>query len=602
MSLKTERLLIRAKKLIKKESMQEAREIYTNILNTFPNNAEAKKGIFLINHEADLTPSQAQLDEVMKFYSKRQFEETLSILSSLINDYPNESLLFNICGACLNELNKNESAITNFNKAIELRPNYAEAFYNLGVVYQKIKNNDKALDCYENALVIQHAYPTAHNNLGMIYLEKDETNSAIKSFEWAIAYSPNYSQAHNNLGSAFQKINQFESAKVQFEKALTINPNDAQALENLGILCEIINLPIEAIKNYEKAIKVNPYLTAPYLNLSYLKKISAKDPLIVQMESLYSKIGLNSADKAALCFALAKIHENLNNKDKFFRYLDEGNELKKSLLNYDIDTSENFHSSVIKLFKTPQSVINKKQDNSSTIRPIFILGMPRSGTSLVEQIISSHHAVYGAGELHTLRKIIDPILFKHLKAGKETLQKKELLSIREQYLETLSNFKTSEKIITDKMPVNFRLIGFILSAIPEAKIIHLKRDARATCWSNYKHYFSEGNGFAFNQEDLAKFYALYSEMMGFWHKLFPNRIYDISYEELTKNQKKETQKLLNYCDLDWDEDCLNFHKNTRGVVTASSSQVRQKMYQGSSDVWKKYEPYLKPLIDGLKSY
>ena len=152
------------------------------------------------------------------------------------------------------------------------------------------------------------------------------------------------------------------------------------------------------------------------------------------------------------------------------------------------------------------------------------------------------------------------------------------------------------------MPVNFRLIGFILSAIPEAKIIHIKRDARAICWSNYKHYFSAGNGFSFDQDDLVKFYTLYSEMMDFWHKLFPKKIYDISYEELTKNQKNETHKLLNYCELDWDDNCLNFHKNTRGVVTASSSQVRQKMYQGSSEAWKKYESNLKPIIEGLKSY
>ena len=228
--------------------------------------------------------------------------------------------------------------------------------------------------------------------------------------------------------------------------------------------------------------------------------------------------------------------------------------------------------------------------------------MPRSGTTLVEQIISNHHKVYGAGELLTLRKVIDPILESYLKDNKYTISKKDLSLAREQYIDSLSNLNVSEKIITDKMPVNFRLIGFILYAIPEAKIIHIKRDARAICWSNYKHYFTAGNGFSFDQDDLVKFYTLYSEMMDFWHKLFPKKIYDISYEELTKNQKNETQKLLNYCELDWDDNCLNFHKNSRGVVTASSSQVRQKMYQGSSEAWKKYESNLKPIIEGLKSY
>jgi len=149
------------------------------------------------------------------------------------------------------------------------------------------------------------------------------------------------------------------------------------------------------------------------------------------------------------------------------------------------------------------------------------------------------------------------------------------------------------------MPMNVRLLGFILSAIPEAKIVHLKRDPMATCWSNYNHYFTEGNGFSFDQEDLAKFYNLYLEIIDYWHKLFPKKIYDLCYEDLTNNQEKETRGLLKYCDLEWDKNCLDFHKNNRGVLTASSAQVRKKIYQGSSEAWKEYEKYLKPMIEGL---
>ena len=160
-----------------------------------------------------------------------------------------------------------------------------------------------------------------------------------------------------------------------------------------------------------------------------------------------------------------------------------------------------------------------------------------------------------------------------------------------------------EKIITDKSPLNFEYIGFIFSAFPEAKIVHLRRDPRAVCWSIYKHYFSDrGNGWAYNLDDLVSFYDLYSDLMVFWHELFPNKIYDICYEDLTNNQFEETQKLLDYCDLEWDENCLNFHKNKRAVETASATQVRKKIYQGSSDAWKKYKQYLSPLIKGLDKY
>ena len=601
MSIKTQRLLSRAKKLITKGEINAAKQIYIGIIESHPLNKEAKIGLVELNQIKEVKPNKSQLEALVGFHKTGQFQEALSAINGLITTYDKDPFLYNIKGSCLCETGDLSASIESFEKAILINPDYAEALYNLGVAYQKLDQPDMAIETYKKAIAIQHAYPTAHHNLGIIYFQKDQMNSAIKSFEWAIAYSPNYSEAIRNLGSALQKINQFDEAKKQFEKVISLDSEYAQAYEDLGILCEIINLPNEALSYFEKALKVNPYLTNSYRNLSKLIKFKAKDPLISQMESLYSKSDLHPLHKINLCFSLAKAYEDLNNKDNFFKFLNEGNALRKKELNYDIIQSNNVHSTIINLFSSNQTVINKPKKNSK-IKPIFIVGMPRSGTTLVEQIISNHHKVYGAGELLTLRKVIDPILESYLKDNKYKISKKDLSFAREQYIDSLSNLNVSEKIITDKMPVNFRLIGFILSAIPEAKIIHIKRDARAICWSNYKHYFSAGNGFSFDQDDLVKFYTLYSEMMDFWHKLFPKKIYDISYEELTKNQKNETQKLLNYCELDWDDNCLNFHKNTRGVVTASSSQVRQKMYQGSSEAWKKYESNLKPIIEGLKSY
>ena len=601
MSIKTQRLLSRAKKLITKGEINAAKQIYISIIESHPLNKEAKIGLVELNQIKEVKPNKSQLEALVGFHKTGQFQEALAAINRLIKTYDKDPFLYNIKGSCLCETGDLSASIASFEKAILINPDYAEALYNLGVAYQKLDQPDMAIETYKKAIAIQHAYPTAHHNLGIIYFQKDQMNSAIKSFEWAIAYSPNYSEAIRNLGSALQKINQFDEAKKQFEKVISLDPEYAQAYEDLGILCEIINLPNEALSYFEKALKVNPYLTNSYRNLSKLIKFKAKDPLISQMESLYSKSDLHPLHKINLCFSLAKAYEDLNNKDNFFKFLNEGNALRKKELNYDIIQSNNVHSTIINLFSSNQTAINKPKKNSK-IKPIFIVGMPRSGTTLVEQIISNHHKVYGAGELLTLRKVIDPILESYLKDNKYKISKKDLSLAREQYIDSLSNLNVSEKIITDKMPVNFRLIGFILSAIPEAKIIHIKRDARAICWSNYKHYFSAGNGFSFDQDDLVKFYTLYSEMMDFWHKLFPKKIYDISYEELTKNQKNETHKLLNYCELDWDDNCLNFHKNTRGVVTASSSQVRQKMYQGSSEAWKKYESNLKPIIEGLKSY
>ena len=226
--------------------------------------------------------------------------------------------------------------------------------------------------------------------------------------------------------------------------------------------------------------------------------------------------------------------------------------------------------------------------------------MPRSGTSLVEQIIATHQDVYGAGELKSLAKYSIPLLNQFVEKKSKSISKKVLDTIRNEYLESLFSFNISKNVVTDKMPLNFQYIGLILSAIPEAKIIHVKRDPMATCWSNYKYFFpSKGNGFSFDQDDLAGYYSIYSDLMTFWHDLFPNKIYDLNYEELTVNLEEETKKLLVHCNLEWDKNCLEFHKNNRVVKTMSTLQVREKIYQGSSENWKNYDNFLKPMIKGL---
>lgn len=602
MSIKTERLLNRAKKLSKRGETEKAKEIYISILKISPDNQIAKKELSTLEQNYLKSHAKARLDHVMKLYSSGSIQEALNEVNLLIDENPNEPSLFNISGACYNQIGPIESAVNAFQKAIAIKSDYAEAHYNLGVVFQRMSKNDNAFKCYEKSIAINHSYPQAHNNIGMIQLNQRQLNEAVKSFEWAVAYSPEYFEAHNNLGAAFQELMNYEKAKAQYEKAISINPNFAQALNNLGATYEIFGLKDKALENYNKAIKINPRYCEAHRNLSAIKKYEKNDSQINQMESLYSEIDLSIVDKKNLSFALAKVHEDLGNYDQFFEFLNEGNKLRKNELNYSFASSKNFHSSLISAFKSPPKPIVKSQQNESDLRPIFILGMPRSGTTLVEQIISSHNQVYGAGELNNLKNIVTPILKNFIDNKNKTIKPKEIASIREDYLDSLIKLNSKEKVVTDKMPINFRLIGFILTAIPEAKIIHVKRDARATCWSNYKHYFSSGNGFTFNQEDLVKFFQLYSEIMKFWHKLFPDKIYDLSYEKLTENQKVETEKLLKYCDLDWDKNCLEFYKNDRGIKTASASQVRQKMFQGSSEAWKKYEPYLKSLINGLKDY
>ena len=345
-------------------------------------------------------------------------------------------------------------------------------------------------------------------------------------------------------------------------------------------------------------IKHKPYWGAAYFHLSQIIKFKKNDPIIAEMCAILDQQDLDIVDRINLYFALAKVYEDIGDTDRQFQMLDLGNSLRKNSLNYDITRDQHLFTRIKEAFNPAPAILKLNSSNKSKLIPIFILGMPRSGTSLVHQILDSHSKVHGAGELNYLNQAVFPFIKANNNLDKNGFSNKDLINIRNKYLDSIRNLNVNEDFIVDKMPINFRYTGFILSAIPEAKIIHIKRDSMATCWSIYKYFFT-GNAYSFNQQDIADYYGFYKDIMKFWSRLFPNKIYSLNYENLTNNQQSETKKILDYCDLEWDENCLNFHKNKSSVKTTSSMQVRQKMYQGSSEKWKKYESYLLPLIKGL---
>ena len=319
------------------------------------------------------------------------------------------------------------------------------------------------------------------------------------------------------------------------------------------------------------------------------------------MESMYAESAVDSLDRMQLSYALSKAYGDLAEYSKSFSYLEDGNSIRAKELNYSVDNDRILFSKIKEIFATRNQDLDYIPDDNKTIGHIFIVGMPRSGTSLVEQILATHADVYGAGELETLGRIARPIISRLVDNDVIKLSEYDVSMIHNGYINDIGLLNINENIVSDKMPLNFQWIGFILLAFPTAKIINLNRDPMATCWSIYKHFFSSnGNGYAYDMYDLSEFYKLYVDLMSFWRDRFSNSIYDISYEKLTINQEEETRKLLKFCGLKWDKRCLDFHKTKRVVKTASSTQVRKKMYKGSSEAWKKYERYLQPLIDALE--
>lgn len=335
-----------------------------------------------------------------------------------------------------------------------------------------------------------------------------------------------------------------------------------------------------------------------FSDLAESERWTSRNELLIEMEALYSRIGPASREGIVLCFALAKIYDDLGEIDKSFALLCEGNEQHKKGKTDTIDDARTTISTVRKIFSgQPISPLQVTSDN----QPIFIVGMPRSGTSLVEQILASHAEVFGGGEL----PLMGQWCFGYVKLFRDRPDLKlqnQLPELQAHYLKGLKTL-TTKKYVTDKMPVNFLWLGFILSAFPNAKIVHTMRSPMATCWSIYKSPFAgTSNGYSCSQEGVAEFYNLYADLMNFWRSVFPGQIYDLNYEQLTINQLEETQKLLSYCGLDWDPNCLEFHKNRRKVDTMSAAQVQLPMYQGSSEAWKRFEKHLSPMLAMLKEY
>ena len=544
------------------------------------------------NENISLPKKDVQL--VFALYSNGEFKKAVDEIKTLGEKYPNQPFLFNLIGACYKELGELAGAAKMFEIAISLSQNYAEAHFNLGAINQELGNKELAVSSYKKAIEITPNYPAAHNNLGNVYRQIGDLEASIESLEWAVAYKHDFAEAYNNLGNSLNEYGRTEDAIKSFEKAISLDSNYARAIFNLALALKDIGNKDYYHKMMEKTVDLKPNWSDAQLFLSRVKKFTSDDPRILEIESFLTNKELSLKDRINFNFTLANVYEDIKDYDKQFKYLNEANSLRKEESEYIFEKDQKLFSTIKQIFNKPPAILSGSILNASTIRPIFILGMPRSGTSLVHQIISNHKIVYGAGELTKLHKFVTPFL----KRDKSVGIKDDLKYLRNNYLDALSSLNVSETIIIDKLPLNFRYIGFIFSAFPDAKIIHMNRDPMAVCWSIYKYFFP-GNSYSYNQEDLAKYFCLYTDLMQFWNKLFPNKIYDCIYEDLTKNQEIETRKILKYCDLEWDENCLNFHKNKTTVKTTSSLQVKQKMYQGSSEVWKEYEAYLQPLIKGL---
>ena len=548
-----------------------------------------------IKIKSDYTEAYINLGVLLQELS--QLKEAESVYKKAINIRPDFAITHNNLANILKELGRYDEAIIRFKQAILLQPDFFQAYNNLGITYKILGKLKLAESNYRKAISKNPNFAEAYENLAKILQDLGKHDEAEMNFKHAISINPKYANAHFNLGITLYKLRRLDESKNSYQAAVSLRPEFYEAHNNLGIIQRETGMFNEATASFNKAIELKPDFAEAHRNLCAIKKFNRQDSHFNQMNKLLTNKDLSDEDRCYINFALAKASEDLGDYSHAFNFYNYGNALKKKIIGYDLNRDKNIFNQLKASYPKIKKILNTSDIFSSEITPIFIVGMPRSGTTLIEQIISSHSQVSGAGELPFISYFGDGIA-----RGLLNIDLKNLIDFRENYLLQLKTIFKDCQLVSDKMPHNFRYVGLIATAFPEAKIVHVKRSPAATCWANYKTYFeADALGYCFSLDDILDYYRCYQDIMSFWSKSLKNRIYDIDYDLLSVNQEDETRRLINYLDLEWESRCLNPQNNKRAINTASSFQVRERVYQGSSEFWKNYKPFLNGKLDHLEN-
>ncbi len=496
-------------------------------------------------------------------------------------------------------------AKSGFEQLLTQLPDEPRCLFSLGKIAMMEKDNDKAKTYFLRTLELVPDLIDSRILLGDVARAEDDFVQALKYYQEALKIMPNCTDALNNIANVYADMAKFDEAIQYYQLALDEKPDSALILSNLGNIYKRLGQYDKATSYFESAIAHDQYYVRSHYFLSSVRTYINEDPHIDQMMHLYQEPNLGDSQKVFLAFALGKAFDDCENYKEAFEYFKDGNKLHRKSLNYQTRNNTLVFDEIKRIFHP--SFIKKYQFRSANDKtPIFILGMPRSGSTLVEQILGSHSQVYPAGEIRFIDTLAVGYLLKRRESVStpniEELQAYDLEFIRDQYLNSINNKSDDSPFVTDKLPLNFRWIGLIKMVLPEAKIIHCVRDKKDLCCSIYKSFFvNEGNGFIFKIDEIVAFYKLYQSLMRYWHKVLPGEIYDMSYEALVNNQVEESQKLLQFCDLPWEEACAEFYKLDRDIDTKSHFDVRKPIYQDAVGSWKNYEPYLNEMFAQLEN-
>jgi tetratricopeptide (TPR) repeat protein len=463
----------------------------------------------------------------------------------------------------------------------------------------------EAITQYERILALRPRLPEIHNNRGLALAELGRLEEAVEAYRRAAEIKPDDPQTLCNWGVALAQLERCDEAEAKFRRAIAANRGFAGAYNNLGLILKERGRMLEAARAAEQAIRLSPRDASYYDNLAAVRSFAAGDPHITALEALAEDAAsLSAANRMHLHFALAKAYEHVGNWESAFAQLLAGNALKRRQIVYDEAAA------LAQMNRTRELLTRKFMEDRqgvgepSTV-PLFIVGMPRSGTTLIEQILASHPEIFGAGELGLFEQAANAIRdalpqsppFPDLVSGMSAEHFRNLGAL---YVEKLSQRAPGVARITDKMPANFLFAGLIHLALPNAVIIHAIRDPVDTCVSCFSVHFTRGQMQTYDLAELGRYYRHYRALMAHWrHVLPPGRIIDVHYEDLVGDLEAVARRIIAQSGLAWDARCLDFHRTERPVRTASAAQVRQPIYQSAMGRWRRYENFLGPLLAEL---
>jgi tetratricopeptide (TPR) repeat protein len=550
----------------------------------------------------------------------------------------------NTLGLLLKDQGKFEEGAVCFRQALTYRPGYAEAHYNLGLCHEGQNKLDEAVNCYRQALGLRSSYAEAHGHLGNILAIQGKLDEAITHYRRAVEAKPDYADAWNALGSALMEhenhLDNLDEAENCFRQALRNRPDSPDFHNSLAVTLRDAGKYDEALEHFKHALELKPsYELAiasmasllefrgefeagyallrpliengtdnPFVAIAFgalARHVDRRPEAITMLERCLMQDPVKPA-RIKIHFTLGKLHDESKEHEKAFSHYHQANQLERSGFSKPFDANQNkkMLDELISVFSADNLARWQRATNRSKL-PVFIVGMPRSGTSLVEQILASHPDVYGAGELMDIHKITTAICkdrgkglhYPHCLAF---LAKKELDAIAQRHLDKLSRFSSNATRVTDKMPHNFLGLGLIDMLFPGTRVIHVMRDPADTCLSIYFQQFNAFHPYACDLEELGIYYRQYERLMAHWRAVLRIPMMEVQYEELVANQEAITRKLIEFCELEWDERCLRFHEAERVTKTPSYDQVRRPMYKKSLARWKSYEQFLEPLRSGLE--